>query len=91
MSDAHKRKRFEFASENQKWTSEMWKKVIWIDESTFGMEKTLRHFIVLQKSNERYKLDYLKSTFKLGHTFVTVWKVFTTIHKLPLIAMPSSR
>ena len=57
LSDAHKRKRFEFTSMHQKWTSEEWEKVIWINESTFEVGKTLRQITVWQKSNERYKLD----------------------------------
>ena len=74
LSDAQRCKNFEFASEHQKWTSEEWKKVNWIDESTFDVEKILQQIIVWQKSDKQYKLDYLIPTFKLGHTSIIVWK-----------------
>ena len=45
-TDAHKHKRFEFAFAHRKWTSEEWEKVIWTDESTFEVRKTLRQIIV---------------------------------------------
>ena len=72
LNDAHKRKRFEFASEHQKWTSEEWKKVIWTNESTFEVGKTLRQITKWQKNNERYNLDHLTPTFKSEHTSIMV-------------------
>ena len=91
LSDAHKRKRFEFAFEHQKWTSEEWKKVIWTDESTFEVGKTSRQITVWRKSDECYNLDCLTPTFKLGRTSIMVWGAFIATHKLLLIAMPLGR
>ena len=91
MTDAHKRKRFEFAFAHQKWTSKEWEKVIWTDESTFEVLKTLQQITVWQKSNECYNLDCLTSTFKSRRTSIMVWGAFTATHKLPLIAMPPGR
>jgi predicted transcriptional regulator len=41
LSDAHRRRRLEFATQHRKWTCEEWKKIIWIEESTFEVGKNL--------------------------------------------------
>ena len=91
LTNAHKRKRFEFAFAHRKWTSEEWEKVIWTNESTFEVGKTSRQIIVWRKSEEHYNLDCLTSTFKSGRTSIMVWDAFIATHKLPLIAMPPDR
>ena len=87
LTDAHKPKRLGFAFAHRKWTSEEWEKVIWIDESTFEVRKTLRQITVWQKSDECYNLDCSIPTFKSGRTSIIVWGAFPAIHKLLLIAM----
>ena len=44
-----------------------------------------------RKSDERFKLDCLTPTFKLGRTSVMISGAFTATHKLLFIVMPPSR
>jgi hypothetical protein len=91
LSDAHRCRRLEFAIQHRKWTCEEWKKIIWTDESTFEVGKNSRQITMWRKSDERFKLNCLTATFKLGRTSVMIWEAFTATHKLPLIVMPLGR
>jgi hypothetical protein len=91
LFDTHRGRRLEFAREHQNWTIEDWKKVIWIDESTFEVGKFSRQILVWQKSDERNKLDCLTPTFKSGRTSIMIWGGFTITHKFSLIHVPPNR
>jgi transposase len=72
LFDTHRAKRLEFVREHRKWTTENWKKVIWRDESIFEVDKSSCQILVWRKSDERYKLDCLTFTFKLGRISIMI-------------------
>jgi hypothetical protein len=65
--------------------------VAWTNKSTFEIGKAPLQMRKWRKTDERFKLDSLAPSFRLGNALVMVWGAFTSSNKLPLIAMPLDR
>jgi hypothetical protein len=83
--------RLAFAHAYESWTFEDWCNVIWTDESSFEIGKSLRQVRVWRKMNEKYNMDCVAPTFKSGRTSVMVWGAFTGFDKSPLVMSPSDK
>ena len=70
---------FAIAKEHHHWIKAHWRKIIWLDKSTFEIEKRLQRVKVWGHHGEQYSLDCLASTFKLGHTLVMVLGAFIRV------------
>ena len=73
-----------FAKEYQHWIEAHWKKVIWLNKSTFVIGKRSQQ-IKVWCQDECYSLDSLALTFKL---FIMVWRTFLGFGKCRFVFMP---
>jgi hypothetical protein len=81
----------QFAREHQHWSMDDWKKVIWINESSFEIGKISRQTRVWHRTSEKFNNSCLAPTFKSRRTSMMVWGAFTGSHKYPLVIMPTNR
>ena len=65
--------------------------MLWSDESSFEIDKNLRHIRVWLKQNKRYAWDCIVPTFGGGRTSAMVWGAFTSFDECPLVIMPQDK
>ncbi len=78
LTDEHKRRRLQFATDHLHRTIEQWNKVLWSDESRFQLFlNDKRHQNVRHIVNEEYREDCVQATVKHGGHGIMVWGCMT--------------
>jgi transposase len=91
LKDSHKRERLAWARTHKGWDMELWKKIIWTDESSVEIGKQSRQVMVWRRPGERYSQNCLSPTFKSGRQSLMVWGCIAHGRLGPLIRMPKGR
>lgn len=76
LTEAHRKKRLEWAKQHQNWTVEQWSKVIFSDESNFTTQNHCGHTHVRRRVGEEYRPECLLPTIK-HPTSVMIWGCFS--------------
>ena len=71
LKDSHKHKCLAWARTHRQCDLDLWKKIIWTDESSVEMRKESRQVLVWRRPGERYSTKCL--TFKSGRQSLMVW------------------
>lgn len=72
----NRKKRLEWARQHKDWSIEMWKKVLWTDESKFQVFGSNRRVFVRRSDQERMAPQCVVPTVKHGGGSVMVWGSF---------------
>lgn len=73
----NRQKRLKWAKEHQNWNIDMWKTVLWTDESKFQIFGSNRRVYVRRRRGERMREDCVVPTVKHGGGSVLVWGAFS--------------
>ena len=73
LSRVHRKRRLEWALHRRDWDLDMWKRHIFVDESTFQTGKPDGSILVRRRLGEAYNEDYLIPTFKSGRSTSNHW------------------
>lgn len=73
----NRKKRLQWARDHQHWDIEMWKRVLWTDESKFQVFGSNRRIFVRRRVGERMKTECVVPTVKHGGGSVLVWGSFS--------------
>lgn len=87
LSNSHVARRLKFAKEHVNWDVEMWKKVIWTDESSFEIGKKSGQVHIWRKAGEAYKTACLAGTHKSERNSVMIWGAIRFGEKSELVFM----
>ena len=69
----HKKQRLQWAKAHRHWTDEMWKKVVWSDESKFNLFHSDGRTYVRRRQCEEFNEECVEGTVKHGGGSVMVW------------------
>ena len=69
----HKITRLEWAKARAQWTDDMWKRVVWSDESKFNIFKSDGRTYIRRRKSEEFNEDCVIGTLKHGGGSVMVW------------------
>lgn len=78
LSKKHKQQRLKFALNHREWTIEMWRQVIWSDESKFMIFGSDGREYCWKRPSEPLKDCHIKPTVKFGGGSIMVWGCFTS-------------
>jgi len=69
----HRKARLAFARQCQHYTADMWKKVLFSDESSFVIGQTFGRQTAIRKKGELPNIHHMQSTFRQGRDAIMVW------------------
>ena len=78
LTATHKKRRLDFAREHISWSSEMWSKVLWSDESRFCLYQNDGRVYVRRRIGEDYLDACVVPTVKHGGGGIMVWGCMMT-------------
>ncbi|KAG1455601.1 hypothetical protein G6F56_007027 [Rhizopus delemar] len=91
LNNSHQMRRLKFAKEDSHWDVDMWKKIIWTDESSFEIGKQNGTIRVWRRVGETYKKECLAGTQKSGRSSLMVWGAIRFGEKSELVFMSPER
>ncbi len=77
LSDKNRKWRRQFTQDHQNWTREVWKNVVWPDESRFLLRHSDGRVRIWCKEHESMDPSCLVSTVQDGGGGVMVWGIFS--------------
>ncbi|KAF7652311.1 hypothetical protein LDENG_00098550 [Lucifuga dentata] len=77
ICQANQKKRLQFAREHKDWTLELWKKVMWSDESRFTLFQSDGHIRVRREADEVMHPSCLVPTIQACGGSVMIWGCFS--------------
>ena len=87
LTERHISNRLNWCASRMHWTQDMWNKVAWTDEASFTLRPIKNYSRVWRKRNTRYVLKNMVPTFKSGYVSLSVWGMFSSQGKSPLVRL----
>ena len=70
----HKQQCLQWAKDHRDWTEDMWKKIVWSDESNFNIFHSDGRTFIRCRLSEEFNEDCIQGTVKHGGSSVMVWR-----------------
>jgi transposase len=90
LTTAARQKRLDFCKQHEKWSVNMWKKVMFSDESLFKQFDDKKQFVRYESGANRYDPKYTLKTVKHA-PHIMVWGAFSAKGPGPLIFLPAGQ
>ena len=87
LTERHISYRLNWCPKRRNWTQEMWDKVAFTDEASFTLRPIKNYVKVWRKRNTRFELKNMAPTFKSGYVSLSVWGMFSSQGKSPLVRL----
>ena len=85
LTSKHIAARLNWCITRQQWSMQQWKNVAFSDESSFTLKPIKNHSRVWRLNNTRYANRNMVPTFKSGFVSLSVWGLFSSKGRSPLI------
>ena len=77
LTPEQKTKRLEWAKEHENWTIEMWRRVVWSDETQLHLSHFNAHHKIWRKEGEKMLKEWIEEVKKIGGGSIMLWGAIT--------------